>query len=39
VRGMVLADWGLHLIDVHLEMGNLIGVVREEGKSYTAKKK
>lgn len=41
VNGQVLPDWGLHLIDVHLAMGNLIDIVREQSKAYltTAKKK
>jgi hypothetical protein len=28
--GKVLPDWGLHLIDVNLSMGNLIDVVRDQ---------
>lgn len=41
VNGQVLADWGLHLIDVNLAMGNLIDIVRDQSKTYltTAKKK
>jgi len=35
-EGKVQADWGLHLIDVNLAMGNLIDVVREQSKSYRA---
>lgn len=41
VNGQVLPEWGLHLIDVNLAMGNLIDVVHEESKAYlsaTAKK-
>lgn len=34
VNGQVLADWGLHLIDVNLAMGNLIDIVREQSKAY-----
>jgi hypothetical protein len=37
--GKVQADWGLHLIDVHLAMGNLIDVVRQQSRSYLSKKK
>jgi hypothetical protein len=35
-NGQVNASWGLHLIDVHLAMGNLIDVVRQQGKAYQA---
>jgi hypothetical protein len=35
-NGMVLQDWGLHLIDVNLAMGNLIDIVRQESKAYLA---
>ncbi len=33
--GQVSADWGLHLIDVNLAMGNLIDIVREQAKVYS----
>jgi hypothetical protein len=36
VNGEVLADWGLHLIDVHLAMGNLIDIVQQQSKTYLA---
>lgn len=36
VNGQVQADWGLHLIDVHLAIGNLIDIVREQSKAYLA---
>jgi hypothetical protein len=39
VRGEVLEDWGLHLIDANLNMGNLIGIVGVETKAYSAKRK
>jgi hypothetical protein len=32
----VLANWGLHLIDVNLAMGNLVDIVREQGKAFLA---
>jgi hypothetical protein len=32
--GKVLPDWGLHLIDVNLSIGNLIDVVRDQTKAY-----
>jgi len=35
----VLANWGLHLVDVNLAMGNLIEIVGQETKTYLAKKK
>jgi hypothetical protein len=34
VNGQVLADWGLHLIDVNLTMGNLLDVVGRQSKAY-----
>lgn len=40
-NGQVQADWGLHLIDVNLAMGNLIEIVGKQSKAYhtSAKKK
>ncbi|ACG77140.1 conserved hypothetical protein [Phenylobacterium zucineum HLK1] len=35
--GQVLADWGLHLIDVNIAMGNLVDVVGQQSKAYLAK--
>ena len=35
--GNVLANWGLHLIDVNLAMGNLVEIVGQEAKAYSAK--
>jgi Protein of unknown function (DUF3089) len=32
--GKVQADWGLHLIDANLAMGNLIDIVRAQTKTY-----
>ena len=37
VGGTVLKDWGLHLIDANLFMGNLVDIVGEEGKAWMAK--
>ncbi|HEY6969703.1 MAG TPA: DUF3089 domain-containing protein [Candidatus Angelobacter sp.] len=34
VNGQVLPDWGLHLIDVNLTMGNLLDIVERESKAY-----
>ncbi|HXO04972.1 MAG TPA: DUF3089 domain-containing protein [Candidatus Sulfotelmatobacter sp.] len=36
VGGQVLADWGLHLIDVNLAMGNLLDIVGQQSKVYLA---
>ena len=33
----VLANWGLHLIDVNLSMGNLLDIVSQQTKMYLAK--
>ncbi len=34
VGGQVQADWGLHLIDVNLAMGNLVDIVGQQSKAY-----
>jgi pimeloyl-ACP methyl ester carboxylesterase len=36
-NGQVLPDWGLHLIDANLTMGNLVEIVAAERKAYLAK--
>jgi Protein of unknown function (DUF3089) len=36
VNGQVLEDWGLHLIDANLTMGNLVAIVGDESKAYLA---
>ena len=36
-NGKVAEDWGLHLIDANLAMGNLVDVVGAESKAYAAK--
>jgi pimeloyl-ACP methyl ester carboxylesterase len=36
--GQVLANWGLHLIDVNLAMGNLLDIVSQQAKAFAAKK-
>jgi hypothetical protein len=33
-NGKALPEWGLHLIDANLAMGNLIAIVGEESKAY-----
>ena len=35
-NGQILRDWGLHLIDANLAMGNLVETVRREGEAWTA---
>ena len=39
VNDRTLDDWGLHLIDVNLVMGNLLGLVRQQGAAWMAKAK
>jgi hypothetical protein len=39
VNGQVLQDWGLHLIDANLTMGNLVAIVGDESTAYLAKTK
>jgi len=34
----VLANWGLHLVDVNLVMGNLLDIVGAQAKAYSSKK-
>jgi DUF3089 family protein len=34
VGGQVLKDWGLHLIDVNLAMGNLVDIVGKQAKAW-----
>jgi hypothetical protein len=36
VGGQILKNWGLHLIDANLTMGNLVGIVRAEGRAWSA---
>jgi hypothetical protein len=38
VNGRLLADWGLHRVDMNLAMGNLIEIVREQGRAYRAER-
>lgn len=37
VNGQVLPEWGLHLIDVNLTMGNLLDIVGQESKAFLSK--
>lgn len=36
--GVIAKDWGLHLIDANIAMGNLVEVVGEQAKAYAARK-
>jgi DUF3089 family protein len=36
-NGQVLANWGLHLVDVNLAMGNLVDIVGAQAKAWLAK--
>ena len=38
-NGQVQANWGLHLIDAHVAMGNLVDIVGQQAKAYLAKQK
>jgi hypothetical protein len=39
LNGQVQANWGLHLIDANLVMGNLVDVVRSEGAAWAARRR
>ncbi len=39
VAGQVQANWGLHLIDVNLAIGNLVELAGQQAKAYLAKQK
>jgi hypothetical protein len=39
VNGQVWTDWGLHLVDVNLAIGNLVDIVGEQSKSWLAAKR
>ena len=36
INGEVLADWGLHLVDMNLAMGNLVELAKTEGAAWQA---
>jgi hypothetical protein len=36
--GKPLADWGLHLVDVNLALGNLLTIVQQQGKAWTSRR-
>ena len=33
-NGEILADWGLHLVDMNLAMGNLVELAKSEGAAW-----
>jgi hypothetical protein len=37
VGTQILTDWGLHLIDVNLGMGNLVEIVRQQSRAWRAR--
>jgi hypothetical protein len=37
VMGHILKDWGLHLVDANLAMGNLVDIVHAQGAAWVAK--
>lgn len=39
VAGQVQANWGLHLIDVHVALGDLVNIAGQQAKAYLAKQK
>ena len=39
LNGQVLPEWGLHLIDVNVALGNLLDIVAQQSKSYLSSAK
>jgi len=39
VGGQTLIDWGLHLIDVNLGMGNLVDIVKQQSRAWTSRRR
>ncbi len=37
IGGKIQTNWGLHLIDANLTMGNLVDIVRQQGASWSAR--
>ena len=35
-EGEVVADWGLHLVDMNMAMGNLLAIVGAQGEAWVA---
>ena len=38
MRAKPLADWGLHLVDVNIALGNLLDLVAQQSKTYLARR-
>ena len=38
-NGQIAADWGLHLVDVNLAVGNLVDIVGDQTKAWLAREK
>jgi len=34
IEERIAKDWGLHLIDMHLTMGNLVTLAKQQSKAY-----
>lgn len=39
INQAIAAEWGLHLIDVHLAMGNLVALAKQQGAAYVARER
>jgi hypothetical protein len=37
-NGKVVPSWGLHVVDVHIALGNLVDIVGKQARAYLAKK-
>jgi len=37
IGGDLTPEWGLHLVDVHLTMGDLVALTRSQAAAYTAR--
>lgn len=38
VNGQVIAEWGLHLVDMNIAMGNLVGMAQLQGQQWLAER-
>ena len=39
VGNQILTDWGLHLVDVNLGMGNLVEIVNQQSRAWTSRRR
>ena len=39
IDGQVRKEWGLHIIDMNLAMGNLVEILRQQGQAYVGKQR